>query len=58
VGFKNVFTFREDINLKKALEAEGPVFVHVKVEAGNADVPVIDMEPEEIKKRFMENLYK
>ncbi len=56
VGFKNIFSFREDIDFKQVLNIEGPVFVHIKVEAGNADVPVIDMEPEEIKERFMENL--
>jgi sulfopyruvate decarboxylase subunit beta len=56
VGFKRIYSLREDINLKEILEADGPVFVHVKVEAGNADVPVIDMEPEEIKERFIENL--
>lgn len=56
VGFKNIFSFQEDVYLNEVLKAEGPVFVHVKVEPGNADVPVIDMEPEEIKDRFMENL--
>lgn len=58
VGFKNVYSLHEDIDLKKVLNVDGPVFVHVKVEAGNADVPVIDMEPLEIKERFMENLNK
>ena len=56
VGFENIFSFKEDIDFKKVLNSNGPVFVHVKVEAGNADVPVIDMEPEDIKKRFIENL--
>jgi sulfopyruvate decarboxylase subunit beta len=28
----------------------------MKVKPGNADVPVIDMEPEEIKERFMEEI--
>ncbi len=56
VGFKNVFSFKGDVDLKEVLKVDGPVFVHVKVEAGNADVPIIDMEPEEIKERFMENL--
>lgn len=56
VGFKNVFSFKGDVDLKEVLKVDGPVFVHVKVEVGNADVPVIDMEPEEIKERFMENL--
>ena len=56
VGFKNIYVLRENIDLKEVLKADGPVFVHLKVEAGNADVPVIDMEPEEIKERFMANL--
>lgn len=58
VGFKNIFQFKENLDLTRVLKADGPVFVHVKVEPGNADVPVIDMEPEEIKERFMENIKK
>ena len=57
VGFKNCFKFSDESDLKnnfnKVLKTKGPVFVHVKVKAGNADVPVIDMTPEEIKERFM-----
>jgi sulfopyruvate decarboxylase subunit beta len=56
VGFKKIFSFRDNIDFSEFLDAKGPVFVHVKVEAGNAKVPVIDMEPEEIKTRFMGNL--
>jgi sulfopyruvate decarboxylase subunit beta len=56
VGFKNIFSFKDEIDFNKALNTAGPVFVHVKVKSGNADVPVIDMEPEEIKNRFMESL--
>jgi sulfopyruvate decarboxylase subunit beta len=58
VGFKNTFSFQEDWNFGEVIKAVGPVFVHVKVEAGNADVPVIDMDSEEIKERFMEELKK
>ncbi len=56
VGFTNTFLFKnsdEKIDFQPILESEGPVFVHLKVQAGNADVPVIPMEPEEIKERFM-----
>ena len=56
VGFKNTVLYQESqeiINFIPVLEVEGPVFVHVKVKAGNASVPVIPMEPEEIKERFM-----
>ena len=58
VGFKNTFVFEEKIEFKKVVDAEGPVFVHMKVKPGNADVPVIDMEPEEIKERFMKEIKK
>jgi sulfopyruvate decarboxylase subunit beta len=58
IGFKNSFKFSEsdEINFKTVLESEGPVFVHLKVKAGNADVPIIDMTPEEIIGRFMEGI--
>jgi sulfopyruvate decarboxylase subunit beta len=60
IGFKNSFKFSEsdEINFKTVLESEGPVFVHLKVKAGNADVPIIDMTPEEIIGRFMEEIKK
>jgi len=58
VGFKNTFVFEKEIEFKKVLDAKGPVFVHMKVKPGNADVPVIDMEPEEIKERFMKEIRK
>jgi len=53
IGFKNTFVFKDKIDPKSFLEVEGPVFVHMVVKPGNADVPVIDMEPVEIKERFM-----
>jgi sulfopyruvate decarboxylase subunit beta len=58
IGFKNSFKFSEsdEINFKTVLESEGPVFVHLKVKAGNADVPIIDMTPKEIIGRFMEEI--
>jgi sulfopyruvate decarboxylase subunit beta len=55
IGFKKVYSFdvgTEEIDFKEVLNSDGPVFVHYKVEAGNADVPVIPMEPLEIKDRF------
>jgi len=58
VGFKNTFVFEEKIDFKEVLDVKGPVFVHMKVRSGNADVPVIDMEVEEIKERFMEEVMK
>lgn len=56
VGFKNTVLYQEsleEIDFTPVLGMEGPIFVHVKVKAGNASVPVIPMEPEEIKERFM-----
>ncbi len=62
VGFQNCFKFSDKESLQndfhEVLESSGPVFVHVKVNAGNADVPVIDMEPQEIKERFMVEIKK
>lgn len=58
VGFENNFKFLESekIDLEKVLKSEGPVFVHIKVKSGNADVPIIDITPEEILGRFMEEV--
>ncbi len=56
IGFKNVISLdlnSKDIELTEVLNSEGPTFVHLKVEQGNAEVPVIQMEPEEIKDRFI-----
>jgi sulfopyruvate decarboxylase subunit beta len=56
IGFQKTFFFADEIEFQKVLETKGPVFVHIKVLPGNADVPVIPMEPEDIKKRFMEEV--
>ncbi len=56
VGFEKTFVYEEKINFKEVLASGGPAFVHMKVKPGNADVPIIDMEPEEIKERFMEEV--
>jgi sulfopyruvate decarboxylase subunit beta len=55
IGFQTFF-FADEIDFSKVLASEGPVFVHIKVLPGNADVPVIPLDPEEIKKRFMEEV--
>jgi len=54
--FKNVFLFHNEIDFSEILNINGSIFVHVKVEKGNANVPVIDMEPEDIKIRFIEEI--
>jgi sulfopyruvate decarboxylase subunit beta len=58
IGFQEVFFYDEEINFNEVLVAEGPVFVHVKIDAGNADVPVIPMEAVEIRNRFMDEINK
>jgi len=42
--------------LERALSARGPRMVRLEVEPGNADVPLIDLTPEEIKVRFVRAL--
>lgn len=56
IGFQNTFFFADEIDFQKVLDVKGPVFVHIKVLPGNADVPVIPLEPEEIKKRFIQEV--
>jgi sulfopyruvate decarboxylase subunit beta len=56
VGFKNLFLFQNEIDFSEILNINGSIFVHIKIEKGNADVPVIDMEPEDIKIRFIEEI--
>ena len=58
IGFQEVFYYDDEINFNEVLEAEGPVFVHVKIDAGNADVPIIPMEAVEIRNRFMDEIKK
>lgn len=61
VGFKNKFFFHnpdKELGIKEVLNSNGPVFVHLKVKPGNADVPVIPMDAVEIKKRFMDEIEK
>jgi sulfopyruvate decarboxylase subunit beta len=59
VGFKETFFLESEDNYKEfnnVFKAKGPVFLHARVKAGNADVPIIDLEPESIKERFMEEI--
>ena len=56
VGFEKTYCFRDGIDFEKILKIKGPVFVHVKVEPGNADVPIIDLSPREIKNRFINEI--
>lgn len=59
VGFKNMFFYDKkdkDFDFKEVLNSKGPVFVHIKVKPGNADVPVIPIEAIEIKNKFMDEI--
>ncbi len=56
VGFKCNFyhdTNDKEFNFKEVLNSCGPVFVHLKIKPGNADVPIIPLEAVQIKDRFM-----
>ena len=55
MGF-NVIRFADDLNFEQALAMDGPVFAHVPVKPRNADVPVIDLDAEEIIERFIEEV--
>ena len=52
VGFKNSYNF-EEINLKDMINSKDSSFIVYNTEAGNSTAPIIDLEPIEIKKRFM-----
>lgn len=52
VGFKNSYNF-EEINLKEMINSKDSSFIVFNTEAGNSTAPIIDLEPIEIKKRFM-----
>jgi len=59
VGFKNMFYYdinNKDFDFKEVLNSKGPVFVHLKVNPGNANVPVIPLEATKIKNRFMDEI--
>ena len=57
VGFKNSYDYNE-IDLKDILKnkQDNSVFIHYKILPGNADSPIIDMSPEEIKNRFIDSI--
>lgn len=52
VGFKNSHDFK-DIDLKEIIRSPDASFIVYNTEAGNSAAPIIDLEPVEIKKRFM-----
>ena len=61
VGFKSNYFFdgdKKELNFNEVLNSYGPVFVHVKVKPGNANVPVIPLTALDIRDRFMDEIKK
>ncbi len=62
IGFKEVHHIdaketTDDIDMTQYLDKKGPVFVHIKVNPGNSDAPIIDLTPSKIKNRFMKQIH-
>ena len=57
IGFKNSYDYNK-IDFKDILKnkQDNSIFILYKLLPGNADSPIIDMEPEEIKNRFMKSI--
>ena len=49
---------KRNYKFKEVLNSCGPVFVHIKVKPGNANVPVIPLEALDIRERFMDEIKK
>lgn len=59
VGFISNFFFdgdKNELKFNEVLNSCGPVFVHVKVRPGNANVPVIPLEALDIRDRFIDEI--
>ena len=54
-GFKNSYYF-EDIDLKEVINSDGTNFIEIKCESGNSQAPIINLTPEFIKNRLMNNI--
>lgn len=52
VGFKNSYKF-EDINLKDIIKSDDASFIVYETEPGNSTAPIIDLDPIEIRDRFI-----
>ncbi|MCL2686995.1 MAG: thiamine pyrophosphate-dependent enzyme [Methanobrevibacter sp.] len=57
IGFENCYNC-EDIDFGEILkkDQENSIFIHYKILPGNADSPVIDMSPDEIRDRFLDTI--
>ncbi len=62
IGFKEVYHINaknttDDIDMQDFIDKKGPVFIHIKVNPGNSDAPIIDLTPSKIKNRFMKQIH-
>lgn len=62
IGFKEVYHINaknttDDIDMRDYIDKKGPVFIHIKVNPGNSDAPIIDLTPSKIKNRFMKQIH-
>ena len=55
VGFRNAH-YIDNIDLKEYIKSDDASFIVSKTEPGNADVPIIDIDPITIKERFMKSI--
>ena len=57
IGFKDCYNY-EDIDFGEILAKtqENSIFIHYKILPGNADSPIINMSPDEIRDRFLESM--
>ncbi|MBZ9571420.1 sulfopyruvate decarboxylase subunit beta [Methanobrevibacter sp. TMH8] len=57
IGFENCYNYK-DIDFRDILknDQKNSIFIHYKINPGNADSPIIDMSPEEIRDRFLESI--
>lgn len=62
IGFKEVHHINakdtvDNIDMRNYIDKKGPVFLHIKVNPGNSDAPIIDLTPSKIKNRFMKQIH-
>ena len=62
IGFNEVYYIDaknsvDNIDMQDYVNKKGPVFLHIKVNPGNSDAPIIDLTPSKIKNRFMKQIH-
>ena len=62
IGFNEVYYIDaknsvDDIDMQDYVNKKGPVFLHIKVNPGSSDAPIIDLTPSKIKNRFMKQIH-